>query len=265
MTKRYFSFGGGVQSTAVLVLAAQGRVQYDAFLFSNVGNDSENPATIAYVENVAKPYAAAHGVELVELQKRRRTGEAVTLYRNLQKRTRAIDIPVYLGGGGPISRNCTVDFKMRVIGKHTKQHGATEATPAVVAIGISMDEIQRMHNKSAIAWQTLEYPLIDLRLYRRDCMRIIADAGLPVPPKSSCWFCPFHRRDEWVTMKREQPELFGRAVELEQMLNARRATLGRDEIYLHASLQPLERAVGDQMAFDFSENDMPCDTGYCFI
>ena len=86
--KRYFSFGGGVQSTAVLVLAAQGRVQYDAFLFSNVGNDSENPATIAYVENVAKPFAAAHGIELVELQKRRRTGEAVTLLGQDRKSTR---------------------------------------------------------------------------------------------------------------------------------------------------------------------------------
>ena len=265
MTQRYFSFGGGVQSTAVLVLATQGRVQYDAFLFSNVGNDSENPATIAYVENVAKPYAKAHGIELVELQKRRRTGEAVTLLGQLHHSRKSIDIPAYVGAGAPGNRNCTINFKMKVIGKYTKQHGATEADPAVVAIGISMDEIQRMHNKSAIAWQTLEYPLIDLRLYRRDCMRIIADAGLPVPPKSSCWFCPFHRRDEWVTMKREQPELFAKAVALETMLNERRATLRRDEIYLHASLQPLERAVGDQMAFDFSESDMPCDTGYCFI
>ena len=265
MTQRYFSFGGGVQSTAVLVLAAQGRVQYDAMLFSNVGNDSENLATIAYVENVAKPFAKAHGIELVELQKRRRTGEAVTLLEQLHHSRKSIDIPAYVGAGAPGNRNCTINFKMKVIGKYTKQHGATEADPAVVAIGISMDEIQRMHNKSAIAWQTLEYPLIDLRLYRRDCMRLIADAGLPVPPKSSCWFCPFHRRDEWVTMKREQPELFGRAVALEQMLNERSATLGRDEIYLHASLQPLERAVGDQMAFDFSESDMPCDTGYCFI
>jgi hypothetical protein len=66
-------------------------------------------------------------------------------------------------------------------------------------------------------------------------------------------------------MKREQPEQFAKAVELENMLNERRAMLGRDEIYLHASLQPLSRAVGDQMAMDFPESDMPCDTGYCFV
>ena len=116
---------------------------------------------------------------------------------------------------------------MNGIGKDAKANGATVDGPAVVAIGISMDGIPRMHNKSASDGQTLEYPLIDLRLYRRDCMRVIEQAGLPVPPKSSCWFCPFHRRDEWTRMKREQPEQFAKAVELEKMLNERRAGSGR--------------------------------------
>lgn len=66
-------------------------------------------------------------------------------------------------------------------------------------------------------------------------------------------------------MKRDEPEQFQKAVELENLLNARRAKLGKDEIYLHASAQPLERAVGDQFAFEFDDNDLPCDTGYCFV
>ena len=39
---RTFSFGAGVQSTAVLVLQALGRLPepYDVFLFANVGDDS---------------------------------------------------------------------------------------------------------------------------------------------------------------------------------------------------------------------------------
>lgn len=265
MAQRYFSFGGGVQSTAVLVLAATGRVQYDTFLFANVGADSENPATLAYVEQVAKPYATAHGIELVELQRTRRNGETDTLLRQLERSARSIDIPAYMGSGAPGNRNCTGNFKIDVIARYQKQHGATSAAPCVTGLGISLDEIQRARTDSGIAWQTLEYPLLDLRMYRRDCVRVIEDAGLPVPPKSSCWFCPFHRRDEWKRLKREQPGLFSKAVALEQMLNDRRAMLGRDEIYLHASLQPLERAVGDQMAFDFPESDMPCDTGYCFV
>lgn len=127
-----------------------------------------------------------------------------------------------------------------------------------------MDEIQRARTDSGIAWQTLEYPLLDLRMNRRDCVKVIQDAGLPVPPKSSCWFCPFHRPSEWQDMKRTKPELFAQAVELENLLNERRAVLGRDRVYMHASLTPLAQAVGDQAVFEFVD-DMPCDTGYCFI
>lgn len=61
---RIFSYGGGVQSTAVLCLAASGRVQYDYFVFANVGNDSENPATLEYIERYAKPFAEANGLNL---------------------------------------------------------------------------------------------------------------------------------------------------------------------------------------------------------
>src|SRR5947209_5246716 len=53
---RVFSYGGGVQSTAALVLAAQGKIDYPTFLFCNVGADSENPETLTYVEQYAKLY-----------------------------------------------------------------------------------------------------------------------------------------------------------------------------------------------------------------
>ena len=59
---KVFSYGGGVQSTAALVLAAQGRIDYQTFLFCNVGADSENPETLEYVEQVARPFAARHGL-----------------------------------------------------------------------------------------------------------------------------------------------------------------------------------------------------------
>lgn len=261
---RTFSFGGGVQSTAVLVLAATGRVQYDEFVFANVGSDSENPDTIAYVEQYAKPYAAAHGVPFVELQKVRRDGRTETLLEYIHGAARSVHIPVYMANGAPGDRNCTREFKASVIARYQKRNGATKDSPAIIGLGISMDEIQRARTDSRIAWQTLEYPLLDLRMNRRDCVAAISAAGLPVPPKSSCWFCPFHRPSEWQEMKRTKPELFAQAVELENFLNERRSGLMRDQIYMHSSLVPLERAVGDQSAFEFVD-DMPCDTGYCFI
>ena len=152
-----------------------------------------------------------------------------------------------------------------VIARYQKRQGATAKEPAVSGLGISVDEWQRARTDSGIAWQVLEYPLLDLRMNRHDCVKVIEDTGLPVPPKSSCWFCPFHSRGEWMRLKREEPEQFQRAVVLEQLLNKRRAKLGKDNIYLHASAQPLDRAVGDQYAFEFDDSDLPCDTGYCFL
>lgn len=67
MTLRTISYGGGVQSTARVVLAALGEIDYRIALFSNVGDDSEHPATVTYVRDVATPWAAAHGVEMTSV------------------------------------------------------------------------------------------------------------------------------------------------------------------------------------------------------
>jgi len=48
MSLRAISYGGGVQSTALVVLAAQGVIDFPLALFANVGEDAE-PDTIRYV------------------------------------------------------------------------------------------------------------------------------------------------------------------------------------------------------------------------
>ncbi len=55
--KRIVSYGGGVQSTALMVLAARGRIDFRTFVFANVGDDSEHPATLAYIAGHAAPFA----------------------------------------------------------------------------------------------------------------------------------------------------------------------------------------------------------------
>src|SRR5690606_22143408 len=92
---RVVSFGGGVQSTALLVLAAQQRIDFRTFLFANVGDDSEHPATLKYVRDVAMPYAAEHGIELHKLHRVRRDGTRETLMGRLTRDgSRSVPIPV---------------------------------------------------------------------------------------------------------------------------------------------------------------------------
>lgn len=266
--EKVFSFGGGVQSTAALVLAAQARLDYQTFLFCNVGEDSEHPATLDYVRTIALQFARAHGVTLIELQKTR-FGQPDTLYQQLTRpNSRSIGIPVRMNGSGaPGNRACTADFKIRVVDKWLVERGAREVG-AQVGLGISLDEFTRMRtntDKKTIAWKTLDYPLIDLRLDRAQCLEIIRRAGLPVPPKSACWFCPYHSLQTWQEMRQKQPVMFHKALELEKTLNETRSRLNLDRVWLTRKLKPLDQATCelDQLSL-FDEDDI-CDSGYCFM
>ncbi|MGK5533337.1 hypothetical protein [Streptomyces sp. URMC 129] len=71
---RVISFGGGQQSTALLVLAGQGVIDYRTFLFANVGDDSEHPATLAYIAEHPRLFARACELESTLVERRERLG-----------------------------------------------------------------------------------------------------------------------------------------------------------------------------------------------
>jgi hypothetical protein len=264
-----FAYGGGVQSNAALVLAATGRLDVRTFLFCNVGEDSENPDTLAYVKRVARPYAAAHSLDLVELRKTR-FGQPETIYgRMMRPESRSVSIPVRLTGrsdGAPARRECTKDFKIRVIARWLREHGATAENPATVHLGISMDEMERARSTddSGFPFERLAYPLLERRLYRDGCEAIIRRAGLPPAPKSACWFCPLRPLGAWREMRRQRPDLFQRAAALETSLNERRVALEllRDPVYLTRRLKPLALAVADDGQLDLGLDG--CESGFCW-
>lgn len=252
------------------MLAAQGRIDFRTFLMANVGDDSENPRTLDYVEEYARPFAEKHGIELTILDRVKRDGTVETLMGRLTREgSRSLPIPVRMSNGAPGTRSCTADFKIKVIAKELKRRGATAEQPATIGIGISVDEIGRANNRRVEPHEQIVYPLLDLGIRRTDCARIIRDAGLPVPPKSSCYFCPFHRPETWHDMRREQPAEFEKACQLEDLLNERRDELGKDHVWLTRFNRPLREAIPDgvdllPMFDDFDEADGACDSGYCF-
>jgi hypothetical protein len=269
---RAVSYGGGVQSTALLVLAAQGRIDFPLFLMANVGDDSEHPDTLTYVREVAGPYAAANGIELQILDRTKRDGSTETLYGRLVKEgSRSLPIPVRMSSGAPGTRSCTGDFKIKVIGKELKRRGARPTRPAVVGIGISVDEIHRANTRKSEDYERVVYPLVGigeatgLTLNRLDCARVIESAGLPVPPKSSCYFCPFHRPGAWSDLARDRPDLFEKSADLEALLNRRRDELGKDHVYLTRFGVPLREAIDTEQdllpLFDTSDGE--CGSGWC--
>lgn len=326
------SYGGGHQSTALMVLAAHERIPTRTFLFCNVGDDSEHPGTLEYVREVAQPYADFHGLDLQTLMRRRRDGSTETLWGRLldprpcpdcrgqgsdgtetcprcagagEVESRSLPIPVRMSNGAPGDRSCTADFKIRVVARWLRMHGATAENPAQVSIGISLDEIQRANTRVKDDYERVVYPLVGigidsgLRMRRDDCDSLIraeplppevavqvkqavADrrlttpavvtqlersgyTTLPIPPKSSCFFCPFHRPAAWADLARESPELFERSVQLEDTLNERRKMLGKDPVFLTRYAIPLREAIDtEQPLLPGMDEDGSCDSGYCW-
>lgn len=268
MTLRVFSYGGGVQTTAALVLAAQGKIDFPTFLFANVGDDSEHPATLRYVREVAMPYAAQHSIALVELRRTKRDGSIETLYeRASNPNGRAPVIPVRLPSGAPGNRNCTVDFKIRLVEKWLKERGASADNPATTGLGISTDELHRAKSNDPRQPSMLkEYPLITLRLSRADCIAVIQAGGISVPPKSSCWFCPFHSLRSWQEMRENEPELFMRAVGFEKFLRERSERVGIGSVYLTDRLVPLDEATSPHRQLPLlDDTEDTCESGYCMV
>lgn len=267
-TLRAFSYGGGVQSTAALVLAARGEITYPLFLFANTGDDSEHPHTLRYVREVALPYAAEHGIELLEIQKRRRNGTPDTLIQRINRGKSSVPIPARMErSGAPGNRSCTDEFKIRVVSKEVKRRGATKERPALVGLGISLDEYRRIRAasdpRSPLIYRV--YPLIDLEMTRQDCLNVIAKEGLPIPPRSACWFCPFHSLEEWRRLQRETPDLFEKSCQLEEAMQARRIALGKDAVYFTDAgareRLPLQRIVGPDVQLTMEEES--CEGGFC--
>lgn len=226
------SYGGGVQTAALLILTARGKVENPAThaVFADTG--SELQATYEHIDLMQSVFP----IQIVR-------SELGPLYEYVM--AGKVVIPAFGDRGGMTHRRCTERWKIRIVRKWLREQGAKQA---VVQIGISIDEAHRMKD-SPLKWITHSYPLVDMGLSRQDCMNIIEAAGLPIPPRSACWMCAFRKHGEWTLMKGTVE--FKKAVKLEKTMEG---------LYLHPSCVPLDRAIGDQYSM-FQDDE--CG-GYCW-
>ena len=86
-------------------------------------------------------------------------------------------------------------------------------------IGYDADETRRRENARAYDLRDKKYckvyPLMEWGWTRADCIAAIQRAGLPVPGKSSCFFCPSMKKQEILMLREQHPDLLSRALTLE--------------------------------------------------
>jgi 3'-phosphoadenosine 5'-phosphosulfate sulfotransferase (PAPS reductase)/FAD synthetase len=186
------SFGGGINSTAMTILLVNEGWR-GPIVFADTG--CEWPDTYAYMDYFEHEWLAPRGMGIERLG-----GE----WRAPAKRPPLIE---YCESHGMIPlagiRWCTSEYKVQPIGRWAKEHGIDEQL-----IGIAADEAHRQKNRSC--------PLCDRGITRQGCVEIIQAEGLDVPPKSGCWICPFQRHEQWRELWRHYPELYERAMTLEE-------------------------------------------------
>lgn len=136
-------------------------------------------------------------------------------------------------------RTCTVDYKIKPIMKKAREIGGIkrgQKTVGVVQwIGISLDEVIRMKD-SREPWAQNRWPLIEAKMSRHDCLLWMARNGYPKPPRSACYFCPYHSNTEWKNLIENDAVAFERAVAKTKGLTSN----FHSKIFLHRSCTPLD-------------------------
>lgn len=191
--KKYLSFGGGVNSTALLIyLEAEG----EDFEIVFVNHGGCWPETYDYVA-----YLRDEGYEITEIIPTASGCHTILEYCYLRH-----IVP------GVKRRFCTDHFLLRPMWRYVDK-------PCVMYIGISEDEKQRARESGKKLIQN-KYPLIDAEITREGCLEIIKSAGLKIPTRSSCYFCPFMDKGTARRLYRDHPDLFQEVVKLEKECNS---------------------------------------------
>ena len=235
-----------MQSSTMALMAAKGEItpMPDAAIFADTQGEPKSVYDwLDYLITLLpyKVHVITYG-NLMESELRvRRSSKSGKLYRRS-------GIPGFVRGHGMLRRQCTADYKVRPIIRYLRKLGEVprgcKEVRLVQWIGISRDEAHRMKD-APHPWIENRWPLVDMNMTRADCLTWMKERGYPEPPRSACTFCPFHSDKEWVRLKREEPEEFQGAVELERKIHeaAKEDEVAWDLCYLHRKRIPLDQVV----------------------
>ena len=209
------NYGGGLNSTALIVEAITRGIKIDYVIFADTG--SEKPATYTFVD-VFRRWLATYGVEIVTVrwirEKGKNKGRFIAIHEQCLERHEFPSVTYGLKG-------CTSKWKQQPIDKWVRE--LLRTVPADVPVerwlGYDPDEPERWEPIKARpqterwVWRA---PLVEWDMGRVECRTTILNAGLPLPPKSSCFVCRNMRPAEIKDLEVRHPETMSIALEIER-------------------------------------------------
>jgi len=264
--KKVMSFGAGVQSTTLALLAAT----RDERLLSVVG---EPPEMYVFADTGDEPVAVydhlekcrvvieENGAQLEVVSRATSLSEDLRIAVDAGKKSNHAEPPFWVADGmgrsAPMSRGCTLKFKLQPINQFLRGWAGIKrkryAEPQVeVWIGISVDESSRM-KPAKESWKLNRYPLIEMGWKRTHCNEYLDSVGM-VTPRSACSYCPFHDNNEWKALMSDPVER-ERIIAFERMVRSAWRDKGafgvKSEPFLHRSRIPI-----DEVDFDGGQQTM---------
>lgn len=265
---RVLSLGAGVQSTTLMLLAAEGRIpRFDAALFADVGWEPER--VYAHLERLVREVAQPAGIPVIQVQAT--TGTKGRVSGNLRADSLNpgawVRMPVFVADrtgarAAMVRRQCTEEYKVKPIKAAVREllgYPSPRPVPRGVfaeqAIGISRDEFTRAKDAN-VQYLRNTFPLLDLAgpggiegWSRNDCTRYLTARGWGTTPKSSCIGCPFHGNAAWRQMRDHHPDEWADAVAFDHQLRTTELRGIKATPYLHRSLLPLDQAPIDKVTY----------------
>jgi hypothetical protein len=244
------NFGGGLNSTAVIIACRDRGFRPDWILFADTG--SEMPGTLEHVERMRQ--WCGDWAEVTTVRWIRKDGSFEPLHTNCL-RTEYLPSKAYGLAG------CTSKWKIQPMDRwrqdHNFQHGA-------FAVGYDAGEARRItsackrgDDPNFVAW----YPLVAWGIDRAGCQEIVDAVGMKVG-KSSCFMCPNMKPKEWRDLRADHRDLFDIALEIEARAkaagNANQGGLIRDDLAAWSFIDE------NQQSIQFDVNNDRCHSGGCF-
>jgi hypothetical protein len=259
---RILNLGAGVQSTAVFLMSHEGEIE--AADYAIFADTQEEPAAVYQHLQWLRTIPAPVPVILVGTVGK--LGDDLMVGRN-STGGRFASIPCFTAQHhdqrttrdgcreGITRRQCTKEYKIEVVERMIRRDvlrlKPRQRIPKDVHVtqlfGISWDERKRadrirLRFDADIKWASVEFPLIDKRLTRQDCLDWLKGRVPHQVPRSACVFCPYKSAVEWQKTK-ENPEEWARAVEVDRALRVEGNVVNRNmdqALYLHRQCVPLE-------------------------
>lgn len=206
------SYGGGINSTAMLVGLHEHGIRPDAILFADTGG--ERPNVYAYIDKVSE-WCESIGFPAVQVV---RHVYASGKYSTLEEECLGSQTLPSIAYG---FKKCSLKWKVEPQERWAKQWAPAiecwkDGHKVLKAIGYHAGEEHRSVKANDDKYEYV-YFLRQWKWYQEDCVAAVERAGLESAHKSARFFCPSSKPKEIIELSSAYPDLMKRALKIEQV------------------------------------------------